>query len=82
MYIFFGILAIISGALLIVKTQWFYENFGSINWAEEHLGYNGGTRLMYKIIGLVLIFVGFLLVTNLFGGFVEGSLGRIFPRSN
>lgn len=81
MYIFFGILAVAAGIGLVIKTQWFLENFGTINWAEQHLGYNGGTRLMYKIIGLVLIFVGFLLITNLFGGFVEGTLGKIFIRN-
>jgi hypothetical protein len=81
MYFFFGILAVALGVLLIVKTEWFCENFGSIAWAEEHLGYNGGTRLMYKIIGLVFIFIGFLLVTNLFGGFIGGTIGKIFIRN-
>jgi hypothetical protein len=81
MFIFFGILAITMGMLLVIKTEWFCENFGSISWAEEHLGYNGGTRLMYKIIGLAFIFIGFLLVTNLFGGFILGTVGKIFIRN-
>jgi hypothetical protein len=81
MFYFFGVLAVIVGVFLIVKTEWFFENFGSINWAEQHLGYNGGSRLMYKLVGIAFIFIGFLLLTNLFGGFVEGTLGRIFKNN-
>lgn len=81
MFYFFGAIAVILGIACVIKSEWFYENFGSIGWAEEHLGYNGGTRLMYKLIGIALILIGFLLLTNLFGGFVEGTIGRIFIRN-
>lgn len=69
------------GSLLILKTEWFFENFGTIAWAEENLGTSGGSRLMYKLIGLVAIFIGFLLVTNMFQGFIMGTLGKIFVKS-
>lgn len=82
MFYFFGGVAVIIGIFLVIKTEWFFENFGSINWAEEHLGYNGGSRLMYKLVGIIFIFIGFLLLTNMFGGFVEGTLGRIFIRNS
>lgn len=68
------------GVLLVLKSEWFFENFGSIAWAEEHLGTNGGSRLMYKFIGLALIFIGFMLITNLFEGFLVGTIGRLFVR--
>ena len=77
----FGILLVVVGCTLVIKTEWWLGSFGPIQWAEEHLGTEGGSRLMYKCIGLICIFVGFLLVTGLFGGFLEGTLGRIFPRA-
>jgi len=76
-----GIICVLVGSLLILKTEWFFENFGTIAWAEENLGTSGGSRLMYKLIGLVAIFIGFLLVTNMFQGFIMGTLGKIFVKS-
>ncbi|OGH69485.1 MAG: hypothetical protein A2754_03855 [Candidatus Magasanikbacteria bacterium RIFCSPHIGHO2_01_FULL_47_8] len=77
---FIGIVAALVGVAMIVKTEWLIQNFGTNSWAEEHLGYNGGSRLLYKLIGLVLIFIGFLLITNLFSGFLLGTVGKIFIR--
>lgn len=70
----------VVGLLLILKTEWFIQNFGTSAWAEEHLGYNGGTRLMYKVIGLILIFFGFMAITNLLNDFLLGTVGKIFIR--
>ena len=57
------------------------ENFGTIAWAETNLGTSGGSRLMYKLFGLVGIFIGFLLITNMFQGFLMGTIGKVFIRS-
>jgi len=64
MKIFFMILAVVVGAILIIKTEWFLENFGRIAWADEHLGSEGGSRLMYKLIGLAMILVSLLVFTG------------------
>ena len=77
---FIGILLVVAGLLLIFKTEWFIQNFGTNAWAEEHLGYNGGTRLMYKVIGLIFIFFGFLAITNMISGFLMGTVAKIFVR--
>jgi uncharacterized membrane protein len=73
-----GILGIAIGLVLIAKTEWFIENFGRIEWAEQKLGTEGGTRLFYKIIGLVFIFFAFVYMTGLWDEFLNGTLGRIF----
>lgn len=80
MYFIFGILAVVAGALLVIKSAWFYENFGTIAWAEEHLGSSGGSRLMYKLVGLAIIFIGFLLITGQFTSFLGATIGKIFIR--
>ena len=78
MRIFIGIIMIVLGTVLILKTPWFVQNFGSSAWAESKFGLSGGTRLMYKVVGLIFIFFGALLATNLIGGFLMATIGKIF----
>ncbi len=80
MHYFIGVMIIAVGILMVLKTEWFLENFGTIEWAEANLGTSGGSRLMYKLIGTFGIFIGFLLITNMFGGFVMGTIGKLFIR--
>ncbi len=75
---FFGILAIIFGVLLILKTEWFIQNFGTSAWAEAKMGMSGGTRLMYKLIGLGLICISMLAMTGLLQGFILSTFGKLF----
>lgn len=75
-----GILIVAAGTVLIFKSEWFYQNFGSIAWAENNLGSSGGSRLMYKLIGLAAIFVGMLVATNLMGELILGTLGGLFGK--
>lgn len=76
-HIIFGIILVIIGALAIVKTEWIIENFGTNAWAESKFGFEGGSRLFYKLIALVAIFIGFLLITNLWEGFLVGTVGKL-----
>lgn len=80
MQYFVGILAIAAGIGMVIKTEWLIQNFGTSAWAEEHLGYNGGSRLLYKLIGFVIILIGFLLVTGQFQAFLMNTIGKIFIR--
>ncbi|MBU0546345.1 hypothetical protein KKA13_03775 [Patescibacteria group bacterium] len=75
-----GILLAILGAALIIKSEWFLQNFGSIAWAEENLGTSGGSRLLYKLVGLVFIFIGFILATGMWESFLMATVGKIFIR--
>lgn len=70
----FGTIVIVIGFLIIWKSEWLLQNFGRIDWAEEKLGSDGGTRLFYKLVGLAIIFISFLYM----GGFVEALLLRVF----
>jgi hypothetical protein len=71
MFLLYGALIIAFGFLIVAKSEWMLNNFGRIGWFDQHLGLEGGTRLGYKLIGVLIIFIGFLVVTNMFGGFME-----------
>jgi len=77
---FLGLLAIAFGTILIIKTEWFIQNFGTNAWAEQHLGSSGGSRLLYKLIGLAIIFIAMMGVTGLLGGFIMATFGKLFIR--
>lgn len=65
-----GICFIAGGAFFNMKTEWMLNNFGRIDFFEEKLGVEGGSRLGYKLTGILVIFFGILLVTGLFDGFM------------
>lgn len=73
-----GGLVIIVGVLLVIKTDWIYNFTGPIDWAESHLGTEGGTRLFIKIIGIILILGTFLTLT----GCTTSLLRKIFNFSS
>lgn len=77
---FVGVVLVAIGILLVLKTEWFLQTFGANAWAEEKLGTSGGSRLLYKIIGILFIFFGFLAITNMVQGFLVGTIGKIFIR--
>lgn len=77
MKIIIGLLMVVAGFFLIWKTEAIYQFTGANAWAEKHLGTEGGTRILYKLIGLVVIFLGFLTMTGLIGGFIVWLFGPI-----
>jgi len=52
------------GIFLVIKTEWFINNFGRLAWFEEKLGSEGGSRLGYKLIGIVFLIVGIIVLTG------------------
>lgn len=71
MNIVFGIIAIVIGFIIVWKADWMMENFGRIAWADEHLGAEGGTRLLYKLIGIAIIGFAFLFMFGLGGALLR-----------
>jgi len=74
---FIGVIAVGIGFLLVWKADWLMNNFGRIAWAEEHLGTEGGTRMLFKIIGILVIIGAFMVMTGAMGAI----LGAIFKPS-
>lgn len=59
-----GLVLIAVGTIMVVKTEWFLSNFGRIAWFEDKFGYSGGSRLGYKIIAVIFIFLGIIFFTG------------------
>ena len=72
MEFFFGLIAVAIGVSVIWKTEGYLSFFGRVAWAGRNLGVEGGSRLFYKLLGLVIIFFGFMATTGLFDGFMQG----------
>jgi len=79
--IIIGVVVAAIGFVFVWKTRKFMEIFGSIDWADQKLG-GGGTLLVYKCIGLLMIFVGFMVATDLWNAFLGATLGSVFPKQS
>jgi len=67
------------GLAMVLKSFWFLRNLGRMNWAERFLSGYGESVMGYKLVGLVLFFIGFFLLT----GWIDYLLVSIFsPRPN
>lgn len=72
-----ALIVVAVGALMVIKTAWFLENFGTSDWAEAKLG-GGGSRLMYKLMGLGAIILAILGVTGALGEIILSVFGSLF----
>jgi len=81
MNIVIGAIILAVGALIVIKSEAVLNMFGRIEFFERYLGTEGGSRLGYKLVGLLAIFIGFLIMTNLIGGFLEWVLSPLLRYS-
>lgn len=71
-----GLAAAAIGFVMVWKSNYFADNFGSISsWADTHLG---GMRSVYKILGCLILFISFLVITNLHVIFFRSVFGTLF----
>jgi hypothetical protein len=78
--ILLGLGIVVVGAFFVIKTRKILDFFGPISWAEQHLG-GGGSALLYKVIGLLFCFVGFMVATDLWNAFLQATLGSFLPHN-
>ena len=71
---FLSFLVIAVGFLMVWKSDWIVNNFGRVNWAEKYLGYDGGSRLFWKLMGVIVIILAMMYMF----GFIEGVISAIF----
>jgi hypothetical protein len=77
MNIIIGFIIFVVGALLVIKSEAMLNAFGRIEFFEHYLGSEGGSRLGYKLVGILAVFIGILFMTNMIGGFLEWILSPI-----
>lgn len=68
------LIGVALGAVLVMKSEWIVSVFGRVDWAETHLGAEGGTRLFWKLVGLAIIFLALFYYT----GAVQSLLIKLF----
>ncbi|OGF24956.1 hypothetical protein A2331_00235 [Candidatus Falkowbacteria bacterium RIFOXYB2_FULL_34_18] len=81
MNLIIGLIIITLGVLLVAKSEALLSNFGRIDFFEQHLGTSGGSRFGYKLIGVFVIFLGIMILTNMIGGFIEWILSPLLKYS-
>ena len=74
--IIIGVIILAVGTLMVIKTEGFLKTFGRVAWAEAKLG--GGSRLFYKLLGMLGILIGFLVVTNMWQTPIIWVFGSLF----
>jgi hypothetical protein len=62
---FVGLIGTGLGFLLVKYANQIYSTFGSVDFAEKYLRFFGGTRLVVKLIGILIIFASFLYIFNI-----------------
>lgn len=77
MNIILGIIIMAIGALITIKSEAMLNAFGRIGFFEKYLGIEGGSRLGYKLVGILAIFIGMLIMTNMIGGFLGWILSPL-----
>jgi hypothetical protein len=72
-----GFIVIAIGSFLVIKTELLLSWFGRIDFAERYLGSDGGSRLFYKLLGILIITFAFLGLTGILGGMLRGLFGPL-----
>lgn len=73
--ILIGIAITSVGVFFVLRTATILDMFGGVDWAERHLG---GSRLFYKLLGIVFIFLGLIVATNMWDALLNATLGSFF----
>ncbi len=71
-----GIAIMFVGFLMVKKTEVFLSWFGQVPFAEDKFG-PGGSRLFYKLLGVVVSFLGIFVATNVISGILEDLAGLL-----
>ena len=82
MQVIIGIIMMAAGGFMAIKSEVMLDFFGRIEFFEDKLASSGGSRLGYKMVGLIVFFLGMLTATGLIMGFLEFVLAPVLKYSN
>ena len=69
-----GLFIMLVGFLMVQKTDVFISWFGRIPFAEDKFG-PGGSWFFYKLLGVIVVFIGISTATNVISGVLEDLAG-------
>ena len=72
--ILLGLATMGVGMGLVIKSRVVFGMVGPIRWAENKLG-PGQTDTFIKIVGIIIIFIGIAIATNIISGMLESFAG-------
>lgn len=72
--IILGLIVMVVGFLMVMRTSVVLKWFGRIPFAEQKLG-SGGTHTFYKLLGILIVFIGIFIVTNIISGILDSFAG-------
>ena len=75
---FLGLVMTAAGFLITWKSELILQNFGTSDWAESKFGPSGGSRTLYKLLGIGIALLGVLTMTGLIKGFLLATVGWLF----
>jgi hypothetical protein len=78
--ILIGLVVAAGGAFMTIRTRKIIDFFGPISWIEQKVGF-GSSALFYKLFGIAIALIGFLIATNLWDAFLQATLGGLFPHT-
>ncbi|OGL65059.1 hypothetical protein A3B21_01125 [Candidatus Uhrbacteria bacterium RIFCSPLOWO2_01_FULL_47_24] len=73
-----SIIGVAVGALIVIKSEKIFNALGPVQWAEQHLGAEGGSRLFYKLVGVGIIVVSFFYMSGILQSIGLAIFGRLF----
>ena len=65
-----GLALLITGALIVIKSETILAAFGRIDFFERNLSTSGGSRFGYKLIGIGIAILGMMAISGLLSGFM------------
>ncbi|MFA5318073.1 MAG: hypothetical protein WC323_01205 [Patescibacteria group bacterium] len=77
LHIIFGLIGMAVGALITIYSEKMLSAFGRIPIFEKYFGFEGGSRLGYKLIGIFIFFIALLAFFNLHEQFLLWILSPI-----
>jgi hypothetical protein len=74
-----GILVMLFGFWMVLKTEKVLSWFGEVPFAEAKFG-PGGSRLFYKLLGVLVTFIGIFIATNVISDILE-SIAQVLTNT-
>jgi hypothetical protein len=77
MRVILGLIIAGIGVMAAIKSEAIYSFFGPVAFFEKYLGTEGGSRLGYKLAGILIFFIGVMIATNVFSEFMGWILSPL-----